>query len=396
MSPPNTQHDLNKAMDVSLIDPVMVNILLLIWAAYLGYRLIQDRAPIARLIVLRLLGCIALECGLSAGSHFLPTFWLIQILEIICLHYSLLLVYFASDQLLNNKPYFSLIRHRLFPPMLISISIGAILAALSSTDLEAFLVNPAFEPTPLYAASYLWNYGLQLCFVMLTLKLYFQSLHQHTVLTYLVRRLICILSLLIATCSLLAVESNLLLFLLGEKAFRLPLSQIVPAGETVVIWLLVASFIVPQDVLERIVQPVEVSLAWRQWLQHDLLYSLHEVMIQIVPCVHLAYDEMQDVRVLIEISDARQILWSHVPSSHPITAKEEARYLRYLLEHNKVITAPGSYQPPTTRLRNVIKHNLAVAKCLKQYERRGYIYSASAFDTLSPTLQSISKEPEAF
>jgi len=379
-------------MDVSLIDPVTVSTLLLVWTAYLGYRLRRDRAPMARSIVLKLLGCIVLEFGLSVSCHFLQVFWWKQTLEMMCLHYSLLLLYLASDQLLNNKPYLPLTKHRFFPLMFLSISIGAILGTLNSSHLETFLVDPAFQPTPLYVLSYLWNYGLQLCFVVLTLRLYWQSLDQHTVLTYLVRRLICILSLFIATCCLLATESNLLLFLVGEKTLRLPLSQIVPTGETLVVWLLVASFSIPQDVMERIVRPVEASLAWRQWLQHDLLYSLHEMMIQIVPCVHLASDEMQDVRVLIEISDARQIMWSHVPSTRPITVKEEARYLLYLLEHNRVITATGTYQPFVTRQRKVIKHNLAVAKRLKYYQRRGHIHSASPFDSLLPAPQSVSRE----
>jgi len=390
---PNTQCGMSEAMDVSLIDPVTVNILLLVWFAYLGYRLRRDRAPMARSIVLKLLGSIILELGLSVSSHFLPVFWWMQILQIMCLHCSLLLVYLASDQLLNNKPYLLLTKHWLFPLMLISISIGATLDALSNYHLEAFLVDPAFQPAPLYIASYLWNYGLQLCLVVFTLSLYWQSLDRHTALTYLIRRLICTLSFFIAACSLLAIVINLFLFLLGEKVFRLPLSQIVPLGETLVVWLLVASFTIPQDAMERAVQPVESSLAWRQWLQHDLLYSLHEKMIQVVPCVHLAYDEMQDVRVLIEISDARQIMWSHIPLTHPITVKEEARYLLYLLRQNIVITAPSTYQPLPTRQRNVIKHNLAVAKRLKHYERQGHIHSASPpFDTLPSTPQPVLRE----
>jgi hypothetical protein len=269
--------------------------------------------------------------------------------------------------------------------MFTSISIGAMLGALSGCHLEAFLVDPTFQPTPIYVASYLWNYGLQLCFVVFTLRLYWQSLDQHAALTYLVRRLICTLSFFIATCSLLAIESNLLLFFLGEKNFRLPLSQIVAVGETYVVWLLVASFIITQEVMERAVQPVEHSLAWRQWLQHDLLYSLHEKMIRVVPCVHLAYHDMQDVRVLIEISDARQIMWSHVPSTHPITVKEEARYLLCLLQQNIIISAPGDHQPFATRQSNVMKHNLAVAKRLKRYVRQGYIRSVSSSDN-SPSV----------
>jgi len=372
-------------MDVSLIDPVTVSTLFLIWAAYLAYRLRRDRAPMARSIFLKLLGSIVLELGLSASSYFLLVSWWMETLEIMCLHYSLLLLYLASDQLVNNKPYSPLTRHRLFPLMFTSISIGATLGALCGCHLEAFLVDPAFQPTPVYVASYLCNYGLQLCFVVFTLRLYWQSLDQHAALTYLVRRLMCTLSFFIATCSLLAIESNLLLFLLGEKNFRLPLSQIVAIGETLVVWLLVASFTIPQEVMERAVQPVEHSLAWRQWLQHDLLYSLHEKIIQVVPCVHLAYHDMQDVRILIEISDARQIIWSHVPSTHPITVKEEARYLLRLLQQNIIITAPGDHQPFATRQGNVMKHNLAVAKRLKRYVRQGHIRSVSSSDT-SPSV----------
>jgi hypothetical protein len=377
---PSVDAEHTNYMDVSLVNPLTANTLLLIWAAYLGYRLRRDRVPMARSIVLRLLGSIGLELGLSASSHFWQACWWMQALEILCLHYGLLLIYVASDQLLNNKPYLPLMRHRL--PVLIAISIGAVLGALSGYHLELFLVDPAFKPTPLYMVSYLWNYGLQLCCIVFMLRLYWGSLHQHTALTYLIRRLTCILSFFIAACSLLASGGSLLLPLLGQRDLRLPLAQIVPIGETLVIWLLVASFTIPQDVMERIVQPVADSLAWRQWLQHDLLYSLHEKMIQVVPCVHLAYQEMQDMRVLIEISDARQIIWSHIPPTRAITVQEEAQYLLSLLQQNIVITAPGIYQPLATHQSNVIKHNLAVAKRLKYYARQGHIRATSALDTL--------------
>jgi hypothetical protein len=100
-------------------------------------------------------------------------------------------------------------------------------------------------------------------------------------------------------------------------------------------------------------------------------------MIQIVPCVHLPYDELQDIRVLIEVSDARQVIWSHVPLTHPLTAREEADYLLSLLQQSIVMEAPGIYQPARTRKRNVLKHNLAVARRLKRYERQGHISDLS-------------------
>jgi hypothetical protein len=234
-------------------------------------------------------GSILFELSLSSFTHFLQSTWWTRSLEIGCLHAALLLMYVASEQLLNDRPYLPLMKHRLVPLMLLFIACGAAIGALGEQNLGAFLVDPAFRPTPLYTISYFWNYGLQFCFVVLTLKLYIQSLGRYAVLTYLTRRLICIASFSFAACALCAAEINLLLFLFGEKSWHFSLSQITLVGETLALWLLVAGFTIPQDVMERIIQPLEDSLAWRKWLQHDLLYALHQRMIQIVPCVHLPY-----------------------------------------------------------------------------------------------------------
>lgn len=364
-------------MDASLIDQVTVNTLFLVWAVYLLSRLRQDQSFTARSVILKFLGSILLELLLSSCTRLLQSTWWTRALEIGSLHSALLLMYVASEQLLNNRPYWPLIKHRLVPLMLLSTVCGTAIGALGGQNLEAFLVDPAFRLTPLSTVSYFWNYGLQLCFVVLTLKLYVQSLGRYAVLTYLTRRLICIVSFSLAACALCVAEVNLFLFLCGEKNWHFSLSQITLVGETLALWLLVAGFTIPQDVMERIIQPLEDSLAWRKWLQHDLLYALHQRMIQIVPCVHLPYDELQDIRILIEVSDARQVIWSHVPLTHPFTAKEEADYLLLLLQQNIVMEAPGTYQPARTRRRNVLKHNLAVARRLRRYERQGCISDLS-------------------
>jgi hypothetical protein len=280
--------------------------------------------------------------------------------------------------LLNNKPYSPLITHQYFPIAFVPIIIGVVLGTLSNQNLEAFVINASFQPTLLYVASYQLNYAIQLGLVVSMLWFYWKSLDYYTALNYLVRRVICLLSFFAAACSLLAMEANLLLFLFGCEHIRLPINQVVLVGEPVSLWLLVLGFTVPREVMERLVGPLESALAWQQWLQHDLLFSLRERMVQVVPHVHLTYNELQDIRVLIEISDARQIIWSHRASTHPIAAREEARYLLYLLQHGIVFTASAQYQPPMTRQHNVIKHNLAVAKHLKHYERKGLLRSASS------------------
>lgn len=362
-------------MDISLIDEVTTYLLLLTWAAYLGYRLGRDRAPSARSIILKLLGGVVLALILSISSRFPQSSRWMLVLEIGCLQNSLFLIYLASNQLLNNKPYLPLSKQRFFPLIMVAICIGAVLGALGGHHLETFLLNPAFQPAPLYTISFFWNYGLQFFFVLLTLRLYWLSLDRYTILTYLVRRLMGTASFFIAACALCLGAVNLLLFLLHEKSFHVPLSQAVVVSETLLLWLLVAGFVIPQEVMERMMRPLEDALAWRQWLQYNLLCSLHEKMIQVVPGVHLAYDELYDVRVLIELSDVRQIIWSHVPTTRPITVREDAKYLLSLLRQKRIITSPGPYQPAVTRQRNVLKHNLAVARRMRRYERRGRLQS---------------------
>jgi calcineurin-like phosphoesterase family protein len=91
-------------------------------------------------------------------------------------------------------------------------------------------------------------------------------------------------------------------------------------------------------------------------------------MIRVVPLVHLSNEAFRDIRAPIEISDARDVLWSHYPRTQPITARDEARLLRTLLRENVTLTPIGKHQPQETRDPLTI-HNLKVAKLLKRDEQ---------------------------
>lgn len=94
-------------------------------------------------------------------------------------------------------------------------------------------------------------------------------------------------------------------------------------------------------------------------------------MVSIVPSVHLPCQPIHDLRVLIEISDARQIIWSQQQHPRPLTPHEEARHLQTLVLTQTVLTTPGAYVPASTRLKKTIRHNVLVAKYLSSLSQRG-------------------------
>lgn len=92
-------------------------------------------------------------------------------------------------------------------------------------------------------------------------------------------------------------------------------------------------------------------------------------MVQIVPRVQLENQALRHLRMQIEIGDAREIIWSHIPLAHAMNPKEEAKYLWSLLQSKQVLLQPGTYEPPSIPYETTT-YNLAVARHLKWQEQR--------------------------
>lgn len=320
-----------------------------------------ETPPILKLIMS---GILLIICFIGFIISPVPV-WL-ALLRLVALLYALLLSYSANMWIVSGYHH-HLATSKIFLVMTSSALIIIISGYLSRDNLGLIFQNEDFKPTLVYYVHYYLVCATLLFMYVLIIRLFWISLRQSKDLTYIVRRTLGLTTYTAAGLCVTVSTINLTLSVFYGDTYRQQLNRIfymiVP-----VLGLMPVINIVPQPFLAIIVRPLGSILATRRERQQALLRHLHATMVKIVPGVQLQNEELRNLHMLIEISDARQMIWSHTQRTQPISPKDEAQHLLVLLKHNVVIVGPGKYLPPSTRCQNIMKHNLAVAKRLKQQE----------------------------
>lgn len=97
----------------------------------------------------------------------------------------------------------------------------------------------------------------------------------------------------------------------------------------------------------------------------DLQAALHRVMLRIVPAAYCPTERTVPLRWLIEISTAREIIWSQCPSQVEITAADEAGLLARLLAAGTTYGERGRYAAEL-HFTNVVAYNRDVMRHLRR------------------------------
>jgi hypothetical protein len=163
------------------------------------------------------------------------------------------------------------------------------------------------------------------------------------------------------------VVTNILIYIFYGDTYRHTINEYYHAQRIVFgMTLLIQS--ATTSILLKILVPVRYFELRRQRRKQILITYLHEKLTQVVPVVRLPFERGEhSIRQLIEIGDARDILWSHKYHPAPITPTEEAELLFSLEQTNVTINEPGVYQPPVIQ-GDVVQHNLMVAQYLRKLE----------------------------
>jgi hypothetical protein len=343
---------------------------ILFWAISLAYRIYRKSGYVTAMpVIIKLLISILFgTISLSSILIFFPSWWALP-LGLICMHYCRMLAYFVMDHLINNKRFQPVFTHHVFWITNVLIVIGVGLGYLSQDSWAAFINNTPTHPTWAHYASGFFNYGVQIYFFVLVLLLSWQSWQRNKELTYMVRRIGFIISALLAILGFLSSELSLLSSLFSLPLTHEQLKSIETSASFSMVWVLLLSFLMPQSFLVWLLTPVRRVLRWRQEQTNQQLRYLHQMIIQIVPSVQLRHSQLNTMRWSVEISDARELIWSHIPYVQALTPRVEAGYLFTLLLQKTVIESPGIYRPAAVRGSSVTKHNRAVAKHLKRYQR---------------------------
>lgn len=339
--------------------------LLLISALTFGYRILQDRDRVVWSMMFKVLinNMLMLIAMISSLPSPVPL-WL-YLIRVFCVQFGTLFLYIAVEQFFNNRPYQPLLRNRHFVVISALWLAGLGLVYLREQGLPPGDNHQIVRPWAHYS-SFALNYSIYLYLLGRIIRLYWRGLRRYRDLPYLVRLWVCMCGFIAAAFSIVVQAIH---DIVGPGIPFLPdhlMHRGFEVGTLSTVVLLTCGFLMPQALMTRIVQPFQRMRVWRQQQRHASVQYLHHAMTRIVPGVQLHNQRLRDIRMLVEISDARQIIWSLQPHTLPITAEAEAAYLARLLVDNTIIDCPGQYQPPHTKQPDIVKHNLAVARILKR------------------------------
>lgn len=359
----------------------MVDTPLIIWSAmglllclvgFLSAKVYRDRHRIGMPVLWTFLGCGL--CLLIWAGVIVPRplhLWQ-RIIGAGSAPCALLLYYAAINQMFQANRSWSLLRSPIFwftmfliaSTICLDLSLGENAPVYDSTD-------PAYAPSFLSLVESALGYLALVSLDVQIVRVYVQCGQRIRRPLDQGRLWLCLLAFLVNGLALMLVEAGVVLAFFGQGHDRIVLNTIYHASLVVTAFLLACGYMFPASWLLILLRPLALSRARRQEQHQALLHRLHQIMISIVPSVHLPCQSIHDLRVLIEISDARQIIWSWQQRARPLTPLEEARHLHALVSTQTVLTTAGVYVPAPTRLKDTVRHNILVAKHMSALASKG-------------------------
>ncbi|HLI71962.1 MAG TPA: CocE/NonD family hydrolase [Ktedonobacteraceae bacterium] len=352
----------------------MVDNPLIIWSAvgsflslviFLLAKVYRDRRRIGRPVLWTMLGC-SFCLAIWAGAVVPRPLHLWQrVVGAASAPATLLLYYAAIKQMFQANRSWSLLRSKIFWYTLLLVASTICLDLCLGENAPVYdSTDPTYAPSLLSLAESALGYLALLSLDVLIIQVYFQCWRRISYPLDHGRLGLGLLAFLVNALALVLVEGGVVLAFCGQGRDRIVLNAIYHISLVVTALLLACSYILPESWLLLLLRPLASARARQQEEQWALLRQLHQAMVSIVPGVQLPCQPIHDLRVLIEISDARQIIWSQQPHTRPLTPLEEARHLRALLSAQTVLTTPGAYAPVPIRLADTVRHNVLVAKRL--------------------------------
>ncbi|GAC1554664.1 MAG: hypothetical protein NVS2B7_30650 [Herpetosiphon sp.] len=335
---------------------------------YYVRRQYQGQDTLGKRVIPKILLATVLSLLADALSIPRPMTWPIRTLCITFLFYSICLAYLAIHQLINSTLRQPVLRHPLFWLTTMGVAVETILIYHSRTNLGSLVDAEPIRPTMNYAL----YYGLMLVLPMgigiLCIMDLWVAMQKDRGITYTVYAVgsFVTFSLEFITASVGLI--NLCLFFVVGDMYRQTLNVVFSALRSIApVPALV--LLIPKPTLQTVLRPIQALIRWRGERQKQDLSYLNQRMSLIVQCVDRMPPEYWSTRrLLTELGDARDALWSHIPHLLPLSAQQEADYLARQLQEHRTITLFGPSGLPPARA-NTIRHNVAVARYLRKFEQ---------------------------
>ncbi len=312
---------------------------------------------------------ISAPLGLTFGSILVasPTPWL-RTFGVLIVLLGVFAAYYMVVRLFGSSEH-QRFQRQVTPFLAVAGLIVLYLDYLRGDNGGSFVTNQPYVPNDIYYISYSATQALMSFISACCVPPFLYSLRNAQPLEYRIR--------LIAFCS-----AYIFAFLSGAfvivYALALMLTGAIPSSllnniQMTLTGMMVVCFvlgIVPNVFFRLLLSPYR-SLSQHQTQQVERsLTWLHQQVTAIVPWIRLG-GYRSELRLLVEISDARRVILSHLPkaAAAPLAPAEEAAYLAQLVKQGQIIEKAGPHTPlpPNTEVRT---HHLAVAQHLAQQIRQ--------------------------
>ncbi len=294
-----------------------------------------------------------------------PVTMVADIIRMTSMLYSMFIAYIILKHIYQNKVFVSILRDPLFTITTI-VSLYVVVADLNRNSFGVITDNDPVTMDFFYTTSSLASYVLMSFLSGITLYWIYITASSSKSLIYKARLSTSGIAFLVITICCAAIIINIVLAALGNFTYRSSLNAVYHYGKLVYFPAMFAAIMLPERTMNYLLKPLyRIQEAKSRQTREDIRY-LHERMISIVPSVKLGYEKLNMDDMVVEIADARMILWTNVPidSQSTISPQSEAIVIQDLLNKRTIFENVGTYTAPCPPS-NELKHNIDVAKSLK-------------------------------
>lgn len=326
---------------------------------------VADRETVSVLIKWSLASTLVVIGVVGSMAPDAPA-WL-RTLSTICVYYCLVLSYFANLHLFREHA------QPIFPTPVFRLTTGAsllliLLDILRGSNNGWFLANEPFQPTLAYYSYYVVGIGVLIGLYGNLMCLFWRYLWSHPDPIYFVRRLSGFVAFLIAFLNAFILLANLLLSISFGTRYIVLLNALYAYGLMSSCAIMLIN-IFPTPWLQKLAQPVIRYRNYQTRRQHRMLTYLHDRLGEVVANQQRVDRSLLSIhRLIAEISDERDMIWSHLPRRKAISAREEAAYINQLQCNQARIDAPGPYAPVPAKYVTP-RHMVHLAQALQSIEK---------------------------
>ena len=301
-----------------------------------------------------------------------PPIWWFYALGNFLLYGSLAFAYVGYRQLLLPERFIPIWQDPLIHLFLFLSCANTITIFATRDNLTVFISDQPLTPTTWYYVHQVVANLVSLYGFVIIMRVLIRALH-HTFLLHLRMRLIVSIGIYVSSTTGALINILIIVF---TSLYGLHIRQdliIVTQFFAFTTGILLLLSLVPHNLFVFILGPIMYWIKRRQQYNYQQLAFLHQYMIHIVPTAHWGQSHLSLSDVLIEISDARSIIKSHMPYRFT-SPTDEAQYLIHAIrcgqQFRERANPTSSLQESasmTMKQRDVLRYNLAVARCLQHH-----------------------------